>query len=199
MKFVILDNTGWTMHFHALQSISRAAETASAMSRRASERLVRWTLRSSSLLLHFFVHTPLHPYTFERSCATTRHVRRYKFFSHSSEIPVRSTDAKTRCTIVHVRCHILSIAETTTPACRGRRALPNGDRCAMHANQNVSQSSPPAVAATGAGAVDAATGWRADVAIAVRFAGASRPSRAVAGAGVAADTAAGAAGIARGA
>lgn len=196
MKFVILDNTGWTMHFYALQSISRAAETASAVSRRASEHLVRWTLRSSSRRLHFFVHTPPHPYTFERSCAMTRDARRYKFFSHPRRYPYAARRQKydaRRYPIVHVRCHILSVAETTTPACRGRRALPNGDRCARHANQNVSQSSPPAVAATGA---DAVTGLRADGAIAVRFAGASRSSRAGAGADVAVDTGAG---IARGA
>lgn len=160
MKFVILDNTGWTMHFHALQSTSRAAETASAVSRRASERLVRWTFRSPSRRLHFFVHTPLHPYTFERSRAMTRDARRYTFFSHPRRYPYaarRQTCDARRCPIVHVRCHILSVAETTTPACRGRRALPNGDRCARHANQNVPQSSP-AVAATGAGATGIARG-----------------------------------------
>jgi len=50
MKFVILDNTAWTTHFVVLQSISRAAETASAASRRTSKRLVRWTPPTSPLL-----------------------------------------------------------------------------------------------------------------------------------------------------
>lgn len=196
MKFVILDNTGWTTHFDALQLSSRAAETASAASRRASNRLVRWTPPASSPA----VLPPLHPYTFERSCAMTPHVHRYNFFSHFSRSPFARMRRRTRgdARSCSRGCHIRPAAKTPTPACRGRRALPNGDRCATCAYQNVSQSSPPAAAATAAcaGAADAAEGLRADVAIAVRLTGPSRTSRS-SRAAAGADAATGAA-VARG-
>lgn len=198
MKFVILDNTAWTTHFDALQSISRAAETASATSRRASEHLVRWmpppssprpSLPPSSLYVRadVFDDTPRAPLQ--------------NFFASSGD--TRSADAHMqrarRRTHVHARCHISSAVETTTPACRGRRVLPrvlpNGDRCAARATQNVSQSSAPAEAATGAGAAAAAAGLRAGAA---RFGAASRSLRAPDGAGGETGTTAGAA-TARGA
>lgn len=99
------------------------------------------------------------------------------------------------CTIVvHVRrLSHFSAAETTTPACCGRRSLPNGDRCAARANQKVSQSSAPPVAAACAGAAAAATGLRTGAAAAARFGWASRSSRAAAtGAATAAEDARGA-------
>lgn len=49
MKFDILHNTVRTAHFDALQSMFRAAETASAASRRATKHLVHRTLPSSPL------------------------------------------------------------------------------------------------------------------------------------------------------
>ncbi len=197
MKFVILDNTAWTTHFVVLQSTSRAAETASAASRRTTERLVRWTHPTSSLLPFIPIRSSVRLRR-HASCAVTI------FFRNAlTEIPVRPIrehDAHRsasvsmhvarcmqRCTTGHVCCHILAAAETTTPACRGRRSSPNGDRCAVRANQKVSQSSAPAVAAAGVGAgtADAATGLRAGIAAAVRFGGASRSSRAAACTGTA--------------
>lgn len=196
MKFVILDNTAWTTHFVVLQSISRAAETASVTSRRTTERLVRWTHPTSSL-------PPLIP--IRSSSRLRRHVARAvtNFFrSALTEIPVRRMRELhshlcappsmqiVRCTqpctiVVHVRrLSHFSTAETTTPACCGRRSLPNGipngDRCAARANQKVSQSSAPPVAAACAGAAAAATGLRTGAAAAARFGGASRSSRAAA-------------------
>lgn len=118
MKFVILDNTAWTTHFVVLQSISRAAETASVTSRRTTERLVRWTHPTSSLPpsslyvraavcddtlrapLQIFFAAPLrrYPYdgcgNFTRTCA---HLRRCRAF-----------DARNlaRSSFMYVVCHI---------------------------------------------------------------------------------------------
>ncbi len=195
MKFVILDNTGWTTHFVVLQSTSRAAETASVASRRTTERLVRWTLPTSSrppfipirssrrLRRHAartvtnFLAVPLTEIPVRRMREHDAH--RCAYCAHPS---VRVARCMRRCTTVHARCHILSAAETTTPAGRGRRSSPNGDRCAARANQKVSQSSAPAAAATGAaaGVADAVAGLRAGIAAAMRFGGASRSSRAAA-------------------
>lgn len=197
MKFVILDNTAWTTHFVVLQSISRAAETASGASRRTTERLVCWTHPTSSLLPfipirlsgRFRRHVARAVTNFFRSALTEIPVRRMRelhmrLCSHASMQVTRCTR---RCTIViHARrlTHF-SKAETTTPACRGRRSSPNGDRCAARANQKVSQSSESAVAAVCAGAAEAATGLRTGAAAAARFGGASRSSRAAAWTGAA--------------
>lgn len=195
MKFVILDNTAWTTHFVVLQSISRAAETASVASRRTTERLVRWTHPTSSL-------PPSSLYVRAAVCDDTLRAPLQIFFrSALTEIPVRrmrelhshlcapQSMQSVRCTqpctiVVHVRrLSHFSTAETTTPACCGRRSLPNGipngDRYAARANQKVSQSSAPPVAAACAGAAAAATGLRG-AAAAARFGGASRSSRAAA-------------------
>lgn len=196
MKFVILDNTAWTTHFVVLQSTSRAAETASAASRRTTERLVCWTQPTSSLLPfipirssgRFRRHAVRTVTNFFRSALTEIPVRRMRelhlpLCTHPS-IPVTR-----RCAIV-IRARRLSQcskAEATTPACRGRRTSPNGDRCAARANQKVSQSS--AVAAVCAGAAEAATGLRAGASADTRFGGASRSSRAAAWTGTATVTA----------
>lgn len=192
MKFVILDNTAWTTHFVVLQSTSRAAESASAASRRTTERLVRWTHPTSSLLPFIPIrssrrlrrHAARTVTIFFRRALTEIPVRRMRAYDAHRCVcpPGRVARCTRRCTSVHAHCHILSAAETTTPACRGRRSSPNGDRYAARANQKVSQSSAPAAAATGAaaGAADAVTGLRAGVAAAVRFGGASRSSRAAA-------------------
>ena len=195
MKFVILDNTAWTTHFVVLQSSSRVAETASAASRRTTERLVCWTQPTSSLLPfipirssgRFRRHVVRTVTNFFRSALTEIPVRRMRephlpLCTHPS-MPV------TRCTrrgaiVIHARRLSQGpTAETTTPACRGRRTSPNGDRCAARANQKVSQSS--AVAAVCAGAAAAATGLRAGGAADTRFGGASRSSRAAAWTGTA--------------
>ncbi len=205
MKFVILDNTAWTTHFVVLQSISRAAETASVASRRTTERLVRWTHPTSSLPpsslyvraavcddtlrapLQIFFAAPLRRYPYD-GCGN--------FTRTCAQLPSMQIARCTQpCTIVvHVRrLSHFSAAEMTTPACCGRRSLPNGDRCAARANQKVSQSSAPPVAAACAGAAAAATGLRTGAAAAARFGGASRSSRAAAtGAATAAEGARGA-------
>ena len=197
MKFVILDNTAWTTHFVVLQSTSRAAETASVASRRTTERLVCWTHPTSSpppsslyvravvfddtlrAPLQIFFAAPLRKYPYD-GCGNMAH----NLCTHPS---MQVSPCMRRCTIVmhDVACHIFSVAETTTPAGRGRRSSPNGDRCAARANQKVSQSSASAVAAVCAGAAEAAAGLRTGAAAATRFGGASRSSRAAAWTGTA--------------
>lgn len=196
MKFVILDNTAWTTHFVVLQSISRAAETASVASRRTTERLVRWTHPTSSLPpsslyvraavcddtlrapLQIFFAAPLRKYPYDGCGNFTRTL--------CAPQSMQSVRCMQPCTIVvHVRrLSHFSTAKTTTPACCGRRSLPNGipngDRYAARANQKVSQSSAPPVAAACAGAAAAATGLRTGAGAAARFGGASRSSRAAA-------------------
>lgn len=136
----------------------------------------------------------------------TRRANRYKFFrsplrtypydergnmTRTQRIPANLSvrDARHTC-----RCAIDSSAlshfvRRRNGNARGSRASssPNGDRYAAHANQNVSQSSPPAVAAAGAGAgaADTAAGLRAGIAALARFGAASRSTRAAAGAGAA--------------
>lgn len=197
MKFVILDNTAWTTHFVVLQSSSRVAETASAASRRTTERLVCWTQPTSSLLPfipirssgRFRRHVVRTVTNFFRSALTEIPVRRMR----ELHLPLctRPSMQVSRCTrrgaiVIHARrLSQCPKAETTTPACRGRRTSPNGDRCAARANQKVSQSSAVALAAVCAGAAEAATGFRAGAAADTRFGGASRSSRAAAWTGAA--------------
>ncbi len=203
MKFVILDNTAWTTHFDALQSISRVAETASATSRRASERLVRWTPPSSSR------HPSLPPsslYVRADVYDDTLRAPLQIFFASSGD--TRSADANTQRAATHELSRALSQsvgrnddARMSRASCAAKWGEIRGEipgsvtakRCASRANQNVSQSSAPA--ATGAGAAAAAAGLRAGAA---RFGAASRSLRATAGAGGETGTAA-AAGTARGA
>lgn len=197
MKFVILDNTAWTTHFVVLQSISRVAETASGASRRTTERLVCWTHPASSLLPfipirssgRFRRHVARAVTNFFRSALTEIPVRRtWERHVHRCTHPsMQVTRCARRCAIV-IRARRLShfsAAKTTTPACRGRRSSPNGERCAASANQKVSQSSEPALTAVCAGAAEAATGLRTGAAAAARFGGASRSSRAAAWTGAA--------------
>ena len=123
------------------------------------------------------------------------------FFASSGD--TRSADARMRHATLCERSYALSHSigsRNDNARSSGRRVLPNGDRCARNSgaarpNQNVSQSSPPAVAAAGADATDAPAGLRTGAA---RLGAASRSSRAAAGAGELTATAAGA-GTVRGA
>ncbi|VWC63415.1 hypothetical protein BLA18110_01389 [Burkholderia lata] len=197
MKCVILDNTAWTTHFVVLQSISRAAETASIASRRTTERLVCWTHPTSSLPPfipirssdRFRRHVARAVTNFFRSALTEIPVRRMReLHLHPCTHPsMQVTRCTRRCTIAIHACRLshFSAAETTTPAYRGRCSSPNGDRCAASANQKVSQSSASAVAAVCAGAAEAAAGLRTGAVAAARFGAASRSSRAAAWTGTA--------------
>lgn len=140
MKFDILHNTARTAHFDALQSMFRAAETASAASRRATKHLVHRTRPSSPLPpssldvraavcddtfatpLQIFLEQPLRRYPYDRCviagarCAPERGA---PCASHRVTMHCTSRCAADR------QCRplrIASSAETTTPAGCGRRA-----------------------------------------------------------------------------
>ncbi|MBU9333991.1 hypothetical protein [Burkholderia multivorans] len=139
MKFDILHNTVRTAHFDALQSMFRAAETASAASRRATKHLVHRTLPSSPLPpssldvraavcddtfatpLQIFFEQPLRRYPYDR-CVIEEHDARPAAARPAHRARDDALHVEMRGGSARRPLRIVSSAETTTPAGCGRRA-----------------------------------------------------------------------------